>query len=238
MNYKSIIKNTLTALIVLLVCLSDATEIPPDKMKAYSYALGTSMGQGLRQQQINLDVDAFTRGVKDALAGTTAISEQQIRDTLAEFQQSMQEIMTAKLQALGAENAEKGNKFMAENAKKQGIVTTASGLQYKIENPGTGPKPSPTDVVSVQYRGMLIDGREFESSYSRGQPATLPLSNVIEGLKQGILLIGKGGKIRLFIPPHLAYGETGAAPAIGPNSTLIFDVELVDILPSSENSNN
>ncbi len=122
-----------------------------------------------------------------------------------------------------------GAAFLAENAKTQGVVTTASGLQYLVLTPGTGASPQVTDAVTVHYRGTLIDGTEFDSSYSRGKPASFPLNRVIKGWTEGLQLMQEGGKHRLFIPPELAYGERGAGKLIGPNATLIFDVELIKI---------
>jgi len=223
--------------ILTVSVVADNTEISPEKMKTYSYAIGLTIGQSMRQQQINLEIDSFTLGIKDAMDGTTTMSQQQLQDTMLEFQQALQKITAAKLQAVGASNAEAGKKFLAENAKKDGVKTTPSGLQYKIEKPGKGSRPTANDVVSVHYRGTTVDGTEFDSSYSRGQPATFPLNGVISGWTEGLQLISEGGKIRLFIPPDLAYGEKGADPLIGPNATLIFDVELLDILPSASANN-
>ena len=126
-----------------------------------------------------------------------------------------------------AENKAAGEAFLAENAKKPGVVTTASGLQYQVITEGTGASPSATDNVTVHYQGTTIDGKEFDSSYKRGEPATFPLNRVIPGWTEGLQLMKEGGKSRLFIPSNLAYGERGAGRDIGPNSTLIFDVELI-----------
>lgn len=204
-------------------------EIPPEKMKDYSYALGSTMGQGMKRDGLNLNIESFSAGIQDALNGKTKFDEAKIRELMQEFQQAMQEQQRALIAKLGAANAEAGKKFLEENAKKTGVKTTPSGLQYLIEKPGSEPKPKATDVVTVNYRGTLIDGTEFDSTYARGEPSTFVLNRVIPGLTEGLQLIGPGGKIRLFIPSHLAHGDSPAGTLVGPNSTLIFDVELLNV---------
>jgi FKBP-type peptidyl-prolyl cis-trans isomerase len=139
--------------------------------------------------------------------------------------------MQAKLKAAGEKNAAEGAKFLEENKKKEGVKTTSSGLQYKVLKEGTGAQPKATDTVTVNYRGTLINGKEFDSSYQRGQPATFPLNGVIKGWTEGLQLMKQGAKYQLFVPPNLAYGERAAGPDITPNSTLIFEVELLEVKP-------
>ena len=140
--------------------------------------------------------------------------------------------MQAKQKAAGEKNAAEGTKFLEENKKKEGVKTTASGLQYKLIKEGTGAQPKATDTVTVNYRGTLINGKEFDSSYKRGQPATFPLNGVIKGWTEGLQLMKTGAKYQLFVPPNLAYGERAAGPDISPNSTLIFEVELLEVKPA------
>jgi len=145
------------------------------------------------------------------------------------FQKEMQAKMVAEMQALAAKNKAAGEAFLAENAKKEGVVVTDSGLQYKIIEEGEGPSPGPSDMATVNYRGTLIDGTQFDSSYDRGQPATFPVGGVIAGWTEALQLMKPGAKWQLFIPADLAYGERGAGKDIGPNSTLVFDVELLSV---------
>jgi FKBP-type peptidyl-prolyl cis-trans isomerase FklB len=146
---------------------------------------------------------------------------------MAQFEKDMEQ----KQKELGEKNKTEGTKFLEENKKKPGVKTTASGLQYKVEKEGTGPQPKGTDMVTVNYRGTLIDGTEFDSSYKRGQPATFPVNGVIKGWTEALQLMKKGAKYQLFIPSNLAYGERAMGPDIGPNSTLTFEVELMDVKP-------
>lgn len=205
------------------------SEIPPEKMKDFSYALGTTMGQGIKRDGIKLDIESFTTGINDALRDQTKFNEEKIRELMQEFQTVMQAKFQAEQNKKASANADASKKFLEENAKKAGVKTTPSGLQYIIESPGSNLRPTASDVVTVHYRGTFLDGTEFDSSHKRGEPATFPLNGVIAGWTEGLQLIGKGGKIRLFIPPDLAYGAQGMPPVIGPNSTLIFDIELIDI---------
>jgi len=146
---------------------------------------------------------------------------------MAQFEKDMEQ----KQKATGEKNKTDGAKFLEENKKKEGVKTTASGLQYKVVKEGTGPQPKATDMVTVNYRGTLIDGTEFDSSYKRGQPATFPLNGVIKGWTEAVQLMKVGSKYQLFVPSNLAYGERSVGPDIAPNATLIFEVELLDVKP-------
>jgi UDP-GlcNAc:undecaprenyl-phosphate/decaprenyl-phosphate GlcNAc-1-phosphate transferase len=188
-----------------------------------SYSIGMDMGKGLRQQGIEVDVAALVKGLTDAIAGGKPLmSEQEVGATLDAFQREM----TQKQAAAGQKTAEA---FLAENKKKEGVVTLPSGLQYKILKAGAGKKPTAADTVECHYRGTLIDGKEFDSSYRRGQPATFPVSRVIPGWTEALKLMPVGSKWQLFVPANLAYGDHGAPPDIGPGATLIFEVELLGI---------
>jgi FKBP-type peptidyl-prolyl cis-trans isomerase FklB len=157
------------------------------------------------------------------------LSEQEIRETMAVFQKEMMARQEELSKKLGEKNKKEGDVFLAENKKKDGVKTLPSGLQYKVVKAGTGKKPKLTDTVTTHYRGTLIDGTEFDSSYRRGQPATFPVNGVIPGWTEALQLMEEGAKWELFIPSNLAYGERGAGRDIGPHATLIFDIELITI---------
>jgi FKBP-type peptidyl-prolyl cis-trans isomerase len=200
-----------------------------DKEKT-SYALGMTIGKSLQKQEIDVDPAILTRAIKDTLSGgKSAMTDQEAQAALTQFQADMKKNMEAKMQAAGEENKKKGDAFLAANKDKEGVVTLPSGLQYKILTAGTGPKPTASDTVVCQYRGTLIDGTEFDSSYKRGQPTTFPVGQVIRGWTEALQLMPTGSKWQLFIPSDLAYGARGAGATIGPNSTLVFEVELVSI---------
>ncbi|MFN2542656.1 MAG: FKBP-type peptidyl-prolyl cis-trans isomerase [Chthoniobacterales bacterium] len=209
---------------------SKTAELKSDIDKV-SYSIGLQVGfnfvrqnEALKKQNVQINIDAMMAGVKDAIAGKPQLSSDQVRQVLASFEKDM----TQKVQATAQKNKTDGERFLAENKKKDGVKTTASGLQYKVIKEGNGPQPKETDVVTVNYRGTLIDGTEFDSSYKRGQPATFPLNGVIKGWTEGLQLMKAGGKSQFFIPANLAYGERQMGPDIGPDATLIFEVELLD----------
>jgi len=206
-------------------------EIPelPTQKERFSYALGMNIGSNLRRQSVPVDPDILLRGLKDTLAGSqTLLTEEEERTVIMEVQADIRKQMQEKLKAEGETNKKDGEAFLAANKAKEGVVTLPSGLQYKILQAGTGPKPTATDSVTVNYRGTLINGTEFDSSYKRGQPATFPVNGVIKGWTEALQLMPVGSKWQLFIPSDLAYGERGPAE-IGPNSTLTFEVELLKI---------
>lgn len=196
-----------------------------------SYSLGANIGGNLKRQVADLDLDAkmLAAGVADALAGKPALSETEIEEVLGAFQKEMQGKAQARQKAESEANAQKGEAFLAANAKKDGVKTTASGLQYKVLKTGTGKSPKATDVVKVHYHGTLIDGTVFDSSVQRGEPVSFPVEGVIPGWVEALQLMKEGDKWQLVIPAKLAYGEQGAGGPIGPNSTLIFEVELLAI---------
>ncbi|QQO10956.1 FKBP-type peptidyl-prolyl cis-trans isomerase [Breznakiella homolactica] len=188
-----------------------------------SYAFGVALGSDLRQVGLEFDYDAFTDGFRDAVEGG------EMRMTIDEAVTKIQFAFMAAMAKQAEENLAAEQEFLAENGKKAGVMTTASGLQYEIVSQGTGPRPGATDVVLVNYEGTLLDGTVFDSSYARGAPAEFPLNQVIPGWAEGILLMNVGGTARLYIPAALAYGEQGAGNIIPPNTMLIFDVELLSI---------
>jgi len=202
----------------------------------FSYALGMNLGATLHRQSVPVDPNILARGLKDALAGgKTQLTEEQARATLMEVQTEMRKKQQEQMQQAGEANKKDGEAFLAANKSKDGVVTLPSGLQYKILTQGTGPKPAASDSVVCNYRGKLIDGTEFDSSYKRGEPATFPVSGVIKGWTEALQLMPVGSKWQLFVPSDLAYGDRAPGPEIGPGSTLIFEVELLSIQDKSQN---
>jgi FKBP-type peptidyl-prolyl cis-trans isomerase FklB len=200
---------------------------PKEKL---SYSIGFDMGSSLKRNGIDVDLDIVTRAIQDVLSGGKALmTEQEMRESISALQKEMAAKQQGRAKELGDKNRKEGEEFLAENKKKEGVTTLPSGLQYMILAEGKGKQPKATDTVTVQYRGTLIDGTEFDSSYKRGQPATFALNQVIKGWTEGVQLMKEGGKIRLFVPSELAYGDRGAGAQIGPNAALIFEVELLSI---------
>jgi FKBP-type peptidyl-prolyl cis-trans isomerase FklB len=191
-----------------------------------SYMTGVDIGKNLKGVAADIDLDILVRGIKDGVsAGKLLLTEQEIRETMTLFQKEM----IAKQQTLAEKNKKEAEAFLGGDKKKEGIVTLPSGLQYKVIKPGVGRKPKPTDTVSVHYRATLVNGAEFSNSYLRGQPEVLKVKEVIPGLAEALILMQEGAKWLLYIPPNLGYGDLGAGSQIGPNASLIFDVELLSI---------
>jgi len=196
----------------------------------FSYALGMNIGMNMKRQSVPVDADLLARGLKDSMAGgKTLLTEDEARTVLTEMQNELRKQQEAKAKQLGEDNKKEGAEFLAANKAKENVVTLPSGLQYKILTAGTGPKPTATDKVVCNYRGTLINGKEFDSSYKRGEPATFSVNGVIKGWTEALQLMPTGSKWQLFVPPDLAYGERGAGQDIGPDATLIFEVELMSI---------
>jgi len=218
------------ATLTLVSPLFGQEKSPPlkDQKDKFSYSIGVNIGSNLSKQNIPVNPDAITAGIKDAIAGKPQLTPDQIKEVMATFEKDMEQ----KQKAAGEKNASEGTKFLEENKKKDGVKTTGSGLQYKALKQGTGAQPKESDTVTVNYRGTLINGTEFDSSYKRGQAATFPLSGVIKGWTEGLQLMKVGSKYQLFVPPNLGYGDRAVGPDISPNSTLIFEVELLDIKPA------
>jgi len=207
----------------------DASPLKTDKDKT-SYAVGVAVGKSLKDDGVEVDPNLVAQGIKDQLAdGKLLISDDEFRALITAFQQAANAKRAAMLAALADSNKKAGAAFLAENAKKDGVKTTASGLQYKVITEGTGAKPTDADTIVCQYRGTLIDGTEFDSSYKAGQPAELQVGGVIPGFNEALKLMSVGSKYQFFIPAEQAYGERGAGNVIGPNATLIFEIELVSI---------
>jgi FKBP-type peptidyl-prolyl cis-trans isomerase FklB len=195
-----------------------------------SYAIGMNMGANMKKDGVDLDPSVLAQGLKDALAGTKPLmTEAEAQAAMTEFRTEMMKKKQEEAQHVGDANKQEGEQFLAANKAKEGVVTLPSGLQYKILKEGTGPKPTATDTVTVNYRGTLINGTEFDSSYKRNEPASFGVNQVIKGWTEALQLMPVGSKWQLFIPSELAYGERSPGAEIGPNSTLIFDVELLSI---------
>ena len=208
---------------------ADAPELKTDKEKI-SYSIGMDIGGNLKRGSVEVDPDLLAKGLKDSYGGgKTILTEDQARQAIAEFQKTLMAKQAETMQKLSEKNKADGEKFLAENAKKEGVKSLPSGLQYKEIAPGTGKSPKSTDTVTTHYKGTLIDGTEFDSSYKRGEPVSFPVSGVIAGWTEALQLMKEGAKWQLFVPPNLAYGERGAGREIGPNATLIFEVELISI---------
>jgi len=215
------------ALIIPLISFSAfaATEIKTEKQKL-SYAMGTYFAMGVTQQNVDLDVPAFVQAVEDALKNNEPqISMEEMQDVLTQYKETVAKQQSDAI----AKNQKAGDAFLAKNKKKEGVIESSTGLQYKIIKEGNGKKPSAGSNVSIHYKGTLVDGTVFDSSYDRGQPATLSLTQVIKGWQEAVPMMKTGSKWQIFVPSKLAYGERSASAVIGPGSTLIFDIELVSI---------
>jgi FKBP-type peptidyl-prolyl cis-trans isomerase FklB len=213
------------ALVAATSHAKDVVELNNEKQK-FSYAVGIQVGQNLKRQNLDYDATALSQGIQDALAGTTPkLSDAQMRAAMEAVQKKELE----KREAAAKKNLAAGHAFLAENKKKAGVVTRESGLQYKVVKDGKGKQPKATDTVQVHYRGTLLNGTEFDSSYQRGEPATFPVNGVIQGWQEVLPLMREGAKWQVWIPSDLAYGARGAGGAIGPNETLVFEIELLAV---------
>ncbi len=220
--------------------LAAADSPPPfkDTKEKASYSIGVSIGQNFKNQGADLNLEIVLQGMKDAVEGKkTLMTDQEIRETMMSFSAQVRAKTQEKQKEAGEKNRKEGEAFLAENKKKDGVKTTPSGLQYKVITMGTGPKPATNDTVVTHYRGTLIDGSEFDSSYKRGEPATFPVTGVIKGWTEALQLMPVGSKWQLFIPSELAYGPSGR-PSIPPSSTLLFDLELISIKEPVKDANN
>jgi len=227
----------LIVLVILLPFLSLATDQEKNtdiELKSFaekiSYVLGQEIGTSFKDSPTEIDLDIFMRGIKDSIKGTKSpLDADETNQIKQEFSRQVQENRNQKMAALSEKNRADGEAFLAANKNKEGIVTTDSGLQYKVLTQAEGPKPKENDRVTVHYSGTLLDGTEFDSSYKRDKPATFQVNGVIRGWTEALQLMNVGSKYRLFIPADLAYGKRGAGRKIGPNTMLIFDVELLSI---------
>jgi FKBP-type peptidyl-prolyl cis-trans isomerase FklB len=227
---KYFLMTLLSVAFLLSICYADEKLDLKDQKDKESYSLGYQFGQNLKNQGVDINLDIYTSGIRDALGGKDSLmSQEEIRTTIGELQKRVMAARQKELKEEAEKNLAESKAFLEENKKKDGIKTLPSGLQYKILTEGSGKTPKATDTVTVHYRGTLINGTEFDSSYKRGQPVTFQVNGVIRGWNEALQLMKGGSKWQLFIPPELAYGERAAGPQIPPNSTLIFEVELISV---------
>jgi FKBP-type peptidyl-prolyl cis-trans isomerase len=225
-------------LFLLLAIVMVACQSSPDGQKvtlktekdSLSYSIGAQIGESLKLGVDEIDLDVLEKGIRDAATGQDKLlPDENIQKKMVKFQQVMRTKFKEEQQRKAEEGKAEGEKFLEENKKKEGVVTLPDGLQYKVITPGSGPHPKATDQVVVNYRGTLIDGTQFDSSHDRGQPATFRVNQVIKGWTEALQLMSPGAKWEIYIPSDLGYGTRGAGQKIPPNSTLIFEVELLEI---------
>jgi FKBP-type peptidyl-prolyl cis-trans isomerase len=225
--------------IIMVNVVNTAGSKNPEKTLAFeserqktSYSVGYNLGLGIKSIAKEIDVDIVFQGFKDAvLQGNPKIPEPQMRQIFSKFQKKMKDLRQKRLKEVGEKNKIEGEQFLKQNAKQEGIIVTKSGLQYKVMKEGTGPIPGESDLVKAHYRGTLINGKEIINTYKKGQPATLPLQRVIPAWAEGFQLMKVGSRYQFFIPSKLAYGERGSPPLVEPNTVLIYEVELLSIVP-------
>jgi FKBP-type peptidyl-prolyl cis-trans isomerase FklB len=227
---RSLMVGVLCVLLVAVHGMAQDSAILKTERDKVSYSIGLDIGRMFKMQGVDVDLELVTRGLKDAYTGSQSLlTDEEMQEVLTNFKKEF----IAKQQELakqqGEKNKREGEIFLETNKKKEGVQMLPSGLQYKVLKAGAGKKPTTTDTVTVHYRGTLIDGKEFDSSYQRGKPVTFPVNGVIPGWTEALPLMEEGAKWELFIPSNLAYGERGAGREIGPNATLIFEVELISI---------
>lgn len=233
MNTKATVFAILTGFLTATGLQAEGTNVFKSDKEKVGYAVGVNLGMNWKRQEIDLDFDQLLRGLKDATAGSkTLLTEQEVREVLTKFQQELMAKQQEKRRQEGEKNKQEGEAFLAKNKTKPGIITLTNGLQYKVIAEGTGDIPKPQDTVTVKYRGTLIDGTEFDSSdKAPNGMATFGVTRVIRGWTEALTRMKAGSKWQLFIPSDLAYGERGFGPKIGPNTTLLFDLELVSSQP-------
>lgn len=201
-----------------------------DQKDKESYSLGYQFGQNLKRQGVDINLDVYASGIREALGGKEPVmSSEEIRSTISALSQRVKAVRQKSLKEQATKNLSQGKAFLAKNGKKRGVKTLASGLQYKVLSKGSGKTRKASDSVTVHYRGTLINGAEFDSSHKRGRPVTFRVGNVIRGWQEALQLMKEGAKWQLFIPAELAYGQRAQGTKIPPNSTLIFEVELISI---------
>jgi FKBP-type peptidyl-prolyl cis-trans isomerase FklB len=205
-----------------------ATDLKDLKSKV-SYSIGLNIGKSMKADELDIDVELLAKGIRDALAGKSALTEEQVAETMKAFQQQMLAKQAEAVKGVGDKHKTEGATFLAANKQKPGVVTTPSGLQYKIIKSGSGKTPKATDTVTTHYAGRFLDGKEFDSSIKRGQPASFPVNGVIKGWTEALQLMKVGDKWELYVPGDLAYGDEGRPPAIPPSATLVFEVELLEV---------
>jgi FKBP-type peptidyl-prolyl cis-trans isomerase FklB len=220
----------LTAVLFAAPALAADPSLLKDQKDKVSYSIGLDIGSKLKEQSIDVNPDALSAGIKDSLSGEKPLlTDDEMKAVLTQFQQEMRAKAEEKLKVVAEKNKKEGEEFLVANKAKEGVVTLPSGLQYKVLKEGSGESPKASDTVTTHYKGTLIDGTEFDNSYKRGEPVSFPVTGVIKGWSEALQLMKPGAKWQLFVPSNLAYGERGAGQVIGPNATLIFEVELISI---------
>ncbi|MEW6599828.1 MAG: FKBP-type peptidyl-prolyl cis-trans isomerase [Nitrospirota bacterium] len=232
-------RTLIAALAVMLlanIAYAEESKVLKTEKDKISYGIGMDIGENMKRQSIDIDPDMLAQGIKDVFAGKELLlTEEEFRNTMENFRKEMMAKQQMQMKEISDNNLKVGEAFLAENKTKEGVITLPSGLQYKVIKEGDGDLPKATDTVTVHYRGSLIDGTEFDSSYSRGEPASFPVNGVIPGWTEALQLMKAGSKWQLFIPSNLAYGERGAGGGrIGPNNVLVFDVELLSIKKAAD----
>jgi FKBP-type peptidyl-prolyl cis-trans isomerase FklB len=231
-----VIGATILLVAIAAGCTAEEAVVKLDQPKQrISYTIGLNIGRDFVSQDVDIDTAALMAGVRDGLGGQKPrLSDDEMLAEVKAFREAMMAKQEAKQKELATKNQTEGAAFLAKNAKEPGVVVRESGLQYKVLKEGAGPMPKADSIVSVHYRGTLLDGSEFDSSYERNEPLTLPVGGVIPGWTEALTLMKEGSKWQLYIPAALAYGEAGAPPAIGPNATLLFEVELLSAAAKPE----
>jgi len=218
------------------VFAQEKLELKTEKDKV-SYSIGLDIGSTFKKQAMDIDPAQLLRGLQDATTGAKPLlTDEQVKETMTAYSKSMMEKQSTVNKEAAEKNAASGEKFLGENKGKEGVKTTVSGLQYKVLKEGNGPSPKATDIVETHYKGTLLNGTEFDSSYKRNEPASFPVNRVIKGWTEALQMMKVGSKYELWIPPTLGYGEAGAGQDIGPNETLHFEVELLGIKPGDPKS--
>jgi FKBP-type peptidyl-prolyl cis-trans isomerase FklB len=227
---KHVLATILSISFLFSICYAGEKLELKDQKDKESYSLGYQFGQNLKAQDVEINLDVYISGIRDSLGGKDSLmSQEEIRTTLSDLQKRIAAVRQKELKEKAEKNLSESKAFLAENGKKEGIKTLLSGLQYKVLAEGYGKMPKAEDTVTVHYKGTLIDGKEFDASYKRGQPATFKVNGVIKGWSEALQLMKEGSKWQLYIPPDLAYGERAMGPQIPPNSALIFEVELISV---------
>jgi FKBP-type peptidyl-prolyl cis-trans isomerase FklB len=227
-NKKCIMIIVFSLFILTVEAWAQEKTTPKDNKEKTGYAIGANIGADMKRMSIEIDADMVAQGIKDINSGKLKLSDEEIRTALTELNKVMQSKENERIKILGEKNKKEGETFLADNKKKTGVKTLPSGLQYKVIKEGTGKAPKATDTVTTNYRGTLINGTEFDSSYKRGQPLSIPVNGVIPGWTEALQLMKTGSKWQLFIPSSLAYGEKGPG-MIGPNAVLVFEIELLAV---------
>jgi FKBP-type peptidyl-prolyl cis-trans isomerase FklB len=220
----------LGVLLVASLAFAEGNVVLKDQKDKISYSLGVDIGNSLKNLPVSVNLDLVVRGINDVLSASKLLmTEQEIRETMTVLQKELMDRYTEQMKVIGEKNKKEGELFLDANKKKEGVIILPSGVQYRVLKAGTGKTPTDDDTVTVHYRGILTDRTEFDSSYRRGQPATFAIKGIVPGWREALKLMQEGAKWEICIPPNLAYGERGVGSQIGPNATLIFEVELISI---------